>query len=138
MLWRKEEIPYTLAHYYFSNFSYYMSNFITEASAELEHVVWPTQAENKKYVMYTIWVIVILGAFLAVLGFIFTEWLTFTRSQFPHDAIVTPTVSGEDTMSQAELDKLLKNMKVDTGSVQTASGTKAMTTTGSSTATGSK
>ena len=106
-----------------------MSNFITEASAELEHVVWPTQAENKKYMMYTIWVIVILGAFLAVLGFIFTEWLTFTRSQFPHDAIVTPTVSGEDTMSQAELDKLLKNMK---------SGTKAMTTTGSSTATGSK
>lgn len=31
-----------------------MSNFITEASAELEHVVWPTQAENKKYMMYTI------------------------------------------------------------------------------------
>lgn len=47
-----------------------------------------------------------------------------------------PTVSGEDAMTQAE--SLLKNIKVDTGSIQTASGTKVITKTGSLTATGSK
>jgi preprotein translocase SecE subunit len=50
-----------------------MSNFISEASAELEHVVWPTPVENKKYMMYTIGVIVTLGAFLAILGYVVTN-----------------------------------------------------------------
>ena len=50
-----------------------MSNFISEASAELEHVVWPTPVENKKYMMYTIGVIVVLGVFLAVLGYAVTN-----------------------------------------------------------------
>ena len=115
-----------------------MSNFITEASAELEHVVWPTPTENKKYMMYTIGVIVVLGIFLAVLGSIVTKSLVTTRDLFDHDPIVTPTVSGEDAVTQDELDKLLKDIKVDTGSVQTASGTKVVTKSGSLTATGSK
>ena len=50
-----------------------MSNFITEANTELEHVVWPTPAENKKYMIYTIGVIVVLGIFLAVLGYAVTN-----------------------------------------------------------------
>jgi len=90
-----------------------MSNFITEATGELEHVVWPTPTENKKYMMYTIGVIVIIGAFLAVLGFFVTNGLSLARAQFPHE-IVAPTVSGEDTVNQAELDNLLQNIKVTT------------------------
>jgi preprotein translocase SecE subunit len=46
-----------------------MLKFIREASSELEHVVWPTPKENKKYMMYTIGVIVVIGLFLSILGF---------------------------------------------------------------------
>ncbi|MBC7498530.1 preprotein translocase subunit SecE [Candidatus Gracilibacteria bacterium] len=102
-----------------------MSNFITEANTELEHVVWPTPAENKKYMMYTVGVIVVLGIFLAVLGYSITNGLKLARDQFPHDVAPTATVSGEDTMSQADLDKLLKNIQVQTGA--TASGSKTGT-----------
>ena len=103
-----------------------MSNFIKEASAELEHVVWPTPVENKKYMIYTIGVIVVIGIFLAVLGFVITNWLIFTRAQFPHNAIV-PTVSGDDTVNREDLDKILENIKVKadtTGSgISTGTGT---------------
>ncbi len=102
-----------------------MSNFITEANTELEHVVWPTPAENKKYMVYTVGVIVVLGIFLAVLGYSITNGLKLARDQFPHDVAPTATVSGEDTMSQADLDKLLKNIQVQTGA--TASGPKTGT-----------
>ena len=44
-----------------------MSNFIKESTEELEHVVWPTQAESKKYMLYTVGVIVIMATILAVL-----------------------------------------------------------------------
>lgn len=100
-----------------------MSNFITEASTELEHVVWPTPAENKKYMMYTVGVIVVIGIFLAVLGYGITNGLKLARDQFPHDAIVTQAVSGEDTMSQADLDKLLQNIQVQTGTTASGSNT---------------
>ena len=105
-----------------------MSNFITEANTELEHVVWPTPAENKKYMLYTVGVIVILGVFLAVLWYGITNGLKLTRDQFPHDTPATTTVSGEDTINQAELNKMLKNIKVNTGT----------TVSGSTSATGSK
>ncbi len=102
-----------------------MSNFITEANTELEHVVWPTPAENKKYMIYTVGVIVSLAIFLAVLGYSITNSLKIVRDQFPHDALPTATVSGEDTMSRADLDTLLKNIQVNTGT--TASGSKTGT-----------
>jgi hypothetical protein len=75
--------------------------------------------------MYTVGVIVVLGIFLAVLGYSITNGLKLARDQFPHDAIATQAVSGEDTMSQADLDKLLKNIQVQTGA--TASGSKTGT-----------
>jgi preprotein translocase SecE subunit len=46
-----------------------MSNFIKDALSELEHVVWPTSAESKKYMIYTIGVIITMAALLAVLGY---------------------------------------------------------------------
>lgn len=102
-----------------------MFNFITEANTELEHVVWPTPAENKKYMIYNVGVIIVLTIFLAILGYGVTNGLRLARDQFPHDVAPISTVSGEDTMSQAELDKLLQNIQVNTGS--TASGTKTAT-----------
>lgn len=112
-----------------------MSNFITEASTELEHVVWPTPTENKKYMIYTIGVIVVIGIFLAILGYAVTNGLRLARAQFPHDTIST-TVSGEDTVSQSELDKILQNIKTNTG--RTASGTNLMNWTGITTNSGSR
>lgn len=103
-----------------------MANFITEASNELDHVVWPTPTENKKYMMYTIGVIVVIGAFLSVLGYFITSGLTMARGQFSDFHAPLPTVSGENNMNQAELDELLKNIQVQTGT----------TTSGSTTGTG--
>ena len=91
-----------------------MFKFIKEASQELDHVVWPTPTENKKYMMYTIGVIVSIGIFLAVLGYIISNSLVFTRGQFSDFHTELPVASGEDTVNQAELDNLLKNIKADT------------------------
>lgn len=101
-----------------------MSNFITEASEELEHVVWPTPTENKKYMMYTIGTIVVVGAILTVLGYIISNGLTLVREQFPHNTN-TPTVSvsGEQDLTRGELDDILKNIKVNTGTVSTGATT---------------
>jgi hypothetical protein len=41
-------------------------------------------------------------------------------------------------MTQDELDALLKNIKVDTGSIQTSSGTKVLSKSGTVTSSGSK
>lgn len=133
MLWRNQEILYTLPDFRFPSIPYsliHMSNFITEASGELEHVVWPTPTENKKYMIYTIGVIVIIGAFLAVLGFIVTNWLSLARAQFPHE-IVTPTVSGEDSVSRKELDSILKDIKVNTNTSTSGAQVNTSSATGS-------
>lgn len=52
-----------------------MSNFIKESVEELEHVVWPTQAESKKYMYYTVGVIITIAAMLAVLGYVIQQGL---------------------------------------------------------------
>ena len=82
-----------------------MFKFIKEALLEFEHVVWPTPTETKKYMNYTIGAIIVLGLFLAILGYGMRESLAFTRAQFPHTASET-TVSGEEFATQAELDAL--------------------------------
>lgn len=87
-----------------------MFKFITDALSELEHVVWPTPHETQKYMTYTVWVIVTLGVFLAILGYGIREGLTFTRAQFPHNTSVTPTVSGEDLMTQDDLKALTEQI----------------------------
>jgi preprotein translocase SecE subunit len=104
-----------------------MSNFITDAQSELEHVVWPTPTESKKYMTYTIGVIVVIGIFLSILGYLINEGLLKARAQFPHDTM-TASVSGEDTINQEDLDKMLSGLKIQTGAtasgVQTGSGQK--------------
>lgn len=114
-----------------------MFKFIQEALTELEHVVWPTPTETKKYMTYTVGVIIVLATFLALLGYGIRFSLTGIRAQFPHEAIQT-TVSGEENATQEDLNNLLDSIEknksssgttasgttlnVDAGSIQTASG----------------
>ena len=58
-----------------------MFKFFKEAFSELEHVVWPTPKETKKYMTYTVGVIVFAGLFLMVTGFIFRSSLLFARTE---------------------------------------------------------
>ena len=44
-----------------------MFKFFSEAKQELEHVVWPTTLETKKYMYYTVGVIVIMAILLQLL-----------------------------------------------------------------------
>lgn len=112
-----------------------MFKFIQEALTELEHVVWPTPNETKKYMTYTVGVIIILATLLAMLGYGIRYTLSGVRSSgiFPHEAIQT-TVSGEDIATQEDLNNLLDSIEknksssgttasgVTTESTQTASG----------------
>lgn len=70
-----------------------MFDFIKNALAELTHVVWPTRKESIKYMTYTIGTIVIVGIFLAVLGYFIRTGMTLTRDQFPHTPVNTASVS---------------------------------------------
>lgn len=102
-----------------------MIQFIKDALAELEHVVWPTPKETRKYVTYVIGVIVALGVFLAVLGYIITTALGWSREKvqeaYPAPAIQTPTVSGEEGMTEADVQELLKQIQANTGTTVSGS-----------------
>ena len=80
-----------------------MSNFIKESTEELEHVVWPTPAESKKYMLYTVGVIIVMASMLAVLGYALRSGMQWVRAAFPHTEAVTTTVSGEDLATQEDL-----------------------------------
>ena len=75
-----------------------MFDFIKNAFAEITHVVWPTRKESIKYMTYTIGTIIIVGIFLAILGYAIREVMTLTRNQFPHAPVTNMTVSGEDLL----------------------------------------
>jgi preprotein translocase SecE subunit len=66
-----------------------MLQFIKNARSELEHVVWPTPTETRKYMNYTVGVIIALAILLAILAYAIRGSMAFTRTQFPHDAVVT-------------------------------------------------
>jgi preprotein translocase SecE subunit len=109
-----------------------MIKFIKEALLELEHIVWPTPNETKKYMNYTIGAILVVALFLAILGYGIRESLSFTRNQFPHENTQTETVSGEDFATRAELEELTKQLESrksqtgtnNTGSTKTSTGTR--------------
>ncbi len=110
-----------------------MSNFIKESVEELEHVVWPTQAESKKYMYYTVGVIITIAAMLAVLGYVIQQGLRWARAQFPHTPITTAvSVSGEDLATESDLQALTDAIakKKATASGVTATGNIIQTGTG--------
>ena len=83
-----------------------MSTFIKDALAELEHVVWPTETESKKYMTYTVGVIIVMATLLSVIGYIIRGGLVGVRDQFDHTAVISETVSGEDLATKEDLEKL--------------------------------
>jgi preprotein translocase SecE subunit len=94
-----------------------MFKFLNDAKAELEHVVWPTPNETKKYMYYNIAVIFCLTIFLMIAGYMIQESLLFTRSQFTHES--TLMNSGSELATQGELDELARSLQqnIQTGSV---------------------
>jgi preprotein translocase SecE subunit len=87
-----------------------MFKFLRDAQAELEHVVWPTPNETKKYMMYNVVVIVALTAVLMVLGYLIQSGLVAIRGQFDHE---TPTVetTTSDTVTHSELDDITEALE---------------------------
>lgn len=81
-----------------------MSNFIKDSAEELDHVVWPTNAESKKYMVYTVGTIIVLAIFLAIIGYVLQSGLKWVRDQFDHAPIVVS--SGSDLATQADLEAL--------------------------------
>lgn len=106
---------------FFTRLFFFMSNFIKNSLEELEHVVWPTNAESKKYMAYTVGVIVVMASILAVLGFFIREGLVGVRGMFPHDTIVTTGTGSDDLATRADVDALLKNVKTQSGSASSGS-----------------
>ncbi len=83
-----------------------MFSFIKDAFSELEHVVWPTDTESKKYMTYTIGVIIVMASLLAVLWYALGGTLKWVRAQFDHTQIATTAGSWEELATKADLAKI--------------------------------
>ncbi len=106
-----------------------MANFFTEAFQELEHIVWPTDKETRRYLTITVVIIVFMTTLLAILGYIFSNSLTSIRAQFPH----TTTTTADTPATQEDLNNLYQYLGGQvTASGETASGdiTTAVTSSG--------
>ena len=79
-----------------------MFSFFSKATEELEHVVWPTPKETKKYMYYTIAVIIIMAVALQVVGFSLQSTLSALRQQFPQKEYTTDLTGTGDTSSIIE------------------------------------
>ncbi len=85
-----------------------MFTSIKNAFSELEHVVWPTDTESKKYMTITVGTIVAIGAFLSIVGYVLQGSLSGIRGTFPHETQSTSTVSGEEFVTEADIAELQK------------------------------
>jgi preprotein translocase SecE subunit len=57
-----------------------MANFIKSALAELEHVVWPTHIETKKYFQAVVGIIIAMTLFTYILTVLFSNGIFGVRS----------------------------------------------------------
>ncbi len=101
--------------------------FIKDAFTELEHIVWPTPNESRKYMLYTIGTIIVIGLFLAAAGYLIRSGLVITRDQFPHETISTPTVSGEVDATEQDLQNILDQVQVENQSTETTISPQVLT-----------
>ena len=84
-------------------------SFFKKSLEELDHVVWPTNTESKKYMLYTVGTIVIMAALLSVVGYAIQMSLKSIRDVFPHDnTVVSSTVSWENAVTEADIENLKK------------------------------
>lgn len=84
--------------------------FIKNAIRELEHVVWPTPKETRKYMNYNVWTIIVVTLILSVLGFALSTTLTELRKvtySGPTAPIANPN---NQPATKNDLDNLLKNL----------------------------
>lgn len=86
-----------------------MFKFLRDAQSELEHVVWPTPNETKKYMTYNVIVIVVLTVFLMILGYLIQSGLVSLRTLL-NDGQVNQTVTS-DTVTQGELDDITEALE---------------------------
>lgn len=107
----------------------YMKKFIQESLQEFDHVVWPTQAETRKYFTVVVSMITICALVLFVFGSAVTNALFAVRGIVtPARPYVAPT---EPTDAKtADILKRLKSATGATNSGATATGA-VKTTTGS-------
>jgi preprotein translocase SecE subunit len=87
-----------------------MANFIKDSMAELEHVVWPTHLETKKFFQIVVSVIVGMTVFTYLLTLMFSNGMIETRKLI--HAPKAADISGSPTLNT-------ESIKVDT---QTADG----------------
>lgn len=103
-----------------------MFKFIKEALSEFDHVVWPTPNETRKYMLYTVGTIVVVGILLAVSDYVLRSGLQWIRDQFPHDnSAVTSTVSGEELPTPDDVKNItdkLEAQKITPSTGATVSG----------------
>lgn len=81
-------------------------SFFKKSLEELDHVVWPTNAESKKYMLYTVGTIIVMATLLTVIGYAIQMGLKSIRDVFPHESVITSTVSWEDAVSEADIENL--------------------------------
>jgi preprotein translocase SecE subunit len=81
-------------------------SFLKKSLEELDHVVWPTNAESKKYMIYTVGTIIVMATLLSAVGYVIQLGLKSVRDIFPHDTVVSSTVSGEESVTEADIEKL--------------------------------
>ena len=111
-----------------------MFKFIREAIQEINHVVWPTQAETRKY--FTIVTIMIASAtiVLSLVGLGLTTGMFAMRNVTPH-AVSAPVadVGAEERASRIikELDSKSNTPSVTSTGAKTSSGTTVIVNTGS-------
>ncbi len=91
-----------------------MIKFLQDAIKELQHVVWPTQKETKKYFMIVVSMIVVCTIVLFAFGSSMTNALFSIRS------VVTPPRPVVDTPVS---DDVLKKLKTLTGSTDQTKNT---------------
>ena len=103
-----------------------MFTFIKEAIQEIKHVVWPTQAETRKY--FTIVTIMIASAtvILSLVGLGLTTGMFAIRSVTPH----TVTAPVADAGAEERASRIIKELG-------TKSSSKSLTATGAKTSSGS-
>lgn len=122
MLWRRNIFPYNSAVIACNFFLFSMFTFFKEALQELEHVVWPTQKETRKYMNYNIGIIVTMAIFLMVLWFVFRSTLQVSREEV--QKVFPSTATWQDaTATQAYLDSLLQQIGASGATQSGASST---------------
>lgn len=83
-----------------------MANFLKESMAELEHVVWPTHIETKKFFQAVVGIIAGMALFTYLLTVLFSNSMFGIRDYLhaPKDADLSasPTVSSEPVQINAQ------------------------------------